>query len=136
MLSTFMGRGTTQLHAALMNRRPIGNVSTLSIVLTRPRLAPPTLDEVARKLDQVPWGHGGDRRSRTDRDRILQSANTASHLREPMFVMINQQKFTETANCWGVQEQCEGNQHQPHHRCVGTNISQPMAWLIGWCRTL
>jgi hypothetical protein len=110
MLSTFMGRGTTQLHAALMNRRPIGNdINPLSIVLTRPRLAPPTLDEVARKLDQVPWGHGGDRRSRTDRDRILQSANTASHLREPHVRDDQPAKVHQDRELLGSQEQCEGN---------------------------
>jgi hypothetical protein len=42
-----------------MNRRPIGNdINPPSILLTRPRLAPPTLDEVARELDQVLWDTG------------------------------------------------------------------------------
>jgi hypothetical protein len=110
MLSTFMERGTTQLHAALMNRRPIGNdINPLSIVLTRPRLAPPTLDEVARKLDQS----RGDTGEIDDPELIVivfYSPRTLRHIcANRMFVMINQQKFTETANCWGVQEQCEGN---------------------------
>jgi hypothetical protein len=52
----FMGRGTTPLQAALMGRRPIGNdVNPLSVLLTRPRLNPPTLEAVARRLDDVPW---------------------------------------------------------------------------------
>src|ERR1700676_1440659 len=40
----FMGRGTTPVQAALMGRRPVGNdVNPLSVILTRPRLNPPTL---------------------------------------------------------------------------------------------
>jgi DNA methylase len=55
----FMGRGTTPLQAALMGRRPVGNdVNPLSVLLTRPRLNPPTLDEVAQRLDEVPWEAG------------------------------------------------------------------------------
>jgi hypothetical protein len=55
----FMGRGTTPLQAALMGRRPVGNdVNPLSVLITRPRLNPPTLDEVAQRLDQVPWDAG------------------------------------------------------------------------------
>ena len=43
----FMGRGTTPVQAALMNRRPAGNdINPLSTLLTRPRLAPPTLHQV------------------------------------------------------------------------------------------
>jgi DNA methylase len=52
----FMGRGTTPVQAALMNRQPIANdINPLSTLLTRPRLAPPTLHDVARRLDQVRW---------------------------------------------------------------------------------
>lgn len=52
----FMGRGTTPLQASLMGRRPIGNdINPLSILLTRPRLMPPTLVEVARRLETVAW---------------------------------------------------------------------------------
>ena len=55
----FMGRGTTPVQAALMGRRPVGNdVNPLSILLTRPRLAPPTLRDVAARLEQVPWNNG------------------------------------------------------------------------------
>src|SRR2546421_9992902 len=43
----FMGRGTTPLEAALLGRTPLGNdVNPLSIVMTRPRLQPPTLGQV------------------------------------------------------------------------------------------
>jgi DNA modification methylase len=55
----FMGRGTTPIQAALMGRRPIGNdVNPLSILLTRPRLKPPPLSMVARRLAEVPWDKG------------------------------------------------------------------------------
>jgi hypothetical protein len=50
----FMGRGTTVLEAALLGRVPYGSdINPLSVVLTRPRLAPPRLDEVAERLRQV-----------------------------------------------------------------------------------
>jgi hypothetical protein len=55
----FMGRGTTPVQAALMGRRPIGNdINPLSILLSRPRLAPPALRDVARRLDQIGWDDG------------------------------------------------------------------------------
>ncbi len=55
----FMGRGTTPVQAALMGRQPIGNdINPLSILLSRPRLAPPALCEIARRLDQIEWGDG------------------------------------------------------------------------------
>lgn len=50
----FMGRGTTLIEAALMGRVPYGcDVNPLSRVLCEPRLAPPTIDEVARALREV-----------------------------------------------------------------------------------
>ncbi len=55
----FMGRGTTPVQAALMGRQPIGNdINPLSVLLSRPRLTPPTLSEVARRLDQIRWDEG------------------------------------------------------------------------------
>ena len=55
----FMGRGTTPVQAALMGRAPVGNdINPLSVLLTRPRLAPPTLPEIARRLENVPWEEG------------------------------------------------------------------------------
>jgi hypothetical protein len=55
----FMGRGTTPLQAALMGRRPVGNdINPLSILLTRPRLSPPALSDVTRRLEQIPWDTG------------------------------------------------------------------------------
>lgn len=53
----FMGRGTTPVQAALMGRRPLANdINPLSTLLTRPRLAPPTLAAIDSRLADVPWG--------------------------------------------------------------------------------
>ena len=42
-----------------MGRRPFGNdVNPLSLLFTRPRLTPPTLGEVARRLDEIDWERG------------------------------------------------------------------------------
>ena len=50
----FMGRGTTVLEAALLGRVPCGcDINPLSVVLTRPRLRPPSLDDVAQRLRQI-----------------------------------------------------------------------------------
>ena len=50
----FMGRGTTLLEAALLGRVPFGcDVNPLSQVLTRPRLNPPTIDQVAQRIQQI-----------------------------------------------------------------------------------
>jgi DNA methylase len=55
----FMGRGTTPLQAALMGRRAAGSdVNPLSLMLTRPRLKPPTLGEVAVNLAAAPVSKG------------------------------------------------------------------------------
>ena len=50
----FMGRGTTLIETALMGRVPSGcDVNPLSRALVQPRLNPPGLDEVARRLDEI-----------------------------------------------------------------------------------
>lgn len=55
----FMGRGTTPIQAALQGRRPVGNdINPLSRLLTRPRLSPPHLRDVATRLAEVPWESG------------------------------------------------------------------------------
>ncbi|MBV8402027.1 MAG: site-specific DNA-methyltransferase [Acetobacteraceae bacterium] len=55
----FMGRGTTPVQAALMGRRPVGNdINPLSVLLTRPRLTPPTAVQVTHRLRVVPWERG------------------------------------------------------------------------------
>jgi len=60
----FMGRGTTPLQAALMGRRPIGNdMNPLSALLTRPRLAPPSLEAIEARLNEVDWRGGETLRS-------------------------------------------------------------------------
>lgn len=55
----FMGRGTTPVQAALLGRRPVGNdINPLSVLFTRPRLDPPAIKDVARRLDQINWDDG------------------------------------------------------------------------------
>lgn len=74
----FMGRGTTPVQSALMGRRPVGNdVNPLSILLTRPRLNPPSIADVARRLETIPWESG-----EIDNDELLAfySPATLKHL--------------------------------------------------------
>jgi DNA methylase len=55
----FMGRGTTPIQAALMGRQPIGNdINPLSLLLTRPRLRPPELAAITRRLGEIDWKGG------------------------------------------------------------------------------
>jgi hypothetical protein len=50
----FMGRGTTPLEAALLGRVPFGNdVNPLSILMAQPRLNPPTLDAITKRLHEI-----------------------------------------------------------------------------------
>jgi len=50
----FMGRGTTVLEAALLDRVPMGNdINPLSVTMTEPRLSPPTLAQVEQRLAEI-----------------------------------------------------------------------------------
>ena len=50
----FMGRGTTPIEAALLGRVPWGNdINPLSLTFTRPRLRPPTLDQITDRLHRI-----------------------------------------------------------------------------------
>lgn len=50
----FMGRGTTLIEAQLHGHRAIGNdINPLSIILTSPRLNPPTLLDIEKRLYEV-----------------------------------------------------------------------------------
>src|ERR687893_2883898 len=52
----FMGRGTTLLEAALLGRRAAGNdINPLSRLLIRPRLAPPALGDIERRVGEIDW---------------------------------------------------------------------------------
>jgi hypothetical protein len=52
----FMGRGTTLLEAALLGRVPYGNdINPLSAMLVKPRLHPPLLDDISRRLAEIPF---------------------------------------------------------------------------------
>jgi hypothetical protein len=51
----FMGRGTTPIEAALLDRIPSGcDINPLSVVLTRPRLNPPEPGQIEQRLDEIP----------------------------------------------------------------------------------
>ena len=57
----FMGRGTTPIETALMGRVPVGNdINPLSIVMTRPRLTPPTIGEIEERLKAIPLDDPAD----------------------------------------------------------------------------
>jgi len=50
----FMGRGTTQMEAFLLGRKPLGNdINPLSQVLLSPRLSPPTLEDIEHRLNLI-----------------------------------------------------------------------------------
>jgi len=50
----FAGRGTTALQAALMGRHPAANdISPLSALLCRPRLAPPAFSDILKRLSAL-----------------------------------------------------------------------------------
>jgi len=50
----FAGRGTTLIEAALMGRNIVSNdVNPLSIILTKPRLNIPTIDEIETRLSEL-----------------------------------------------------------------------------------
>jgi hypothetical protein len=54
----FMGRGTTVVEAALAGRIPAGcDINPLSAVLARPRLSPPTAEEVEARLAVIDLSH-------------------------------------------------------------------------------
>ncbi len=50
----FMGRGTTPIEAALLGRVPVAcDINPLSAVLTKPRLHPPTVEEVTDRVREL-----------------------------------------------------------------------------------
>ena len=54
----FMGRGTTLLEAVLLGRQAVGcDVNPLSAILLKPRLDPPTIEQVRRRLNEIKWDY-------------------------------------------------------------------------------
>ena len=52
----FMGRGTTLLEAALLGRRAAGaDANPLGEMLVRPRLNPPAIRDIEKRLTEIPW---------------------------------------------------------------------------------
>jgi len=59
----FSGRGTTALEAALAGRIPVAcDVNPLSRILLEPRLHPPSMPEIAARLNEIPWSDAGEAR--------------------------------------------------------------------------
>lgn len=57
----FMGRGTTPVEAALMGRVPLGtDISPVCHVMTRPRLAPPEMQELEARCRSIPLAYAGE----------------------------------------------------------------------------
>jgi DNA modification methylase len=57
----FLGRGTTMIEAALLNRRVAGcDINPLSSILTEPRLHPPTVRDVRNRLASLDWNYDGE----------------------------------------------------------------------------
>jgi hypothetical protein len=55
-----MGRGTTLLESVVLGRRAVGcDINPLSAILLRPRLNPPTLEQVQQRLYDIKWEYGG-----------------------------------------------------------------------------
>ena len=53
-MTLFLGRGTTLIEAALLNRQVIGNdINPLSQILCQPRLYPPDLNDLEQYLTQI-----------------------------------------------------------------------------------
>jgi hypothetical protein len=54
----FMGRGTTLVEAGLLGRAPCGcDINPLSVVLTEPRLRPPTMESITRRLREIDFAN-------------------------------------------------------------------------------
>lgn len=63
VLDPFMGRGTTVLQAALMGRNSVGNdINPISTFLSRPRLTPIRIEDVAAGLKTIDWSRGSIQR--------------------------------------------------------------------------
>src|SRR5437667_3050704 len=57
----FLGRGTTMIEAALLDRRVAGcDINPLSSILTAPRLHPATVREVRDRLANLDWNYEGE----------------------------------------------------------------------------
>jgi len=57
----FMGRGTTPVETHLLGRKPAGNdINPLSVLLTRPRLRPVSVEAIETALVAIDWDDGDE----------------------------------------------------------------------------
>ncbi|MGD9801573.1 MAG: DNA methyltransferase, partial [Parvularculaceae bacterium] len=57
----FMGRGTTPVETHLLGRKPAGNdINPLSVLLTRPRLRPVSVEAIETALAAIDWDDGDE----------------------------------------------------------------------------
>jgi hypothetical protein len=81
----FLGRGTTMIEAALLDRHVAGcDINPLSSILTAPRLRPPTVREVRERLAMVDWNYHGELNQELltfyHQDTLLEICALRSHL--------------------------------------------------------
>ncbi len=75
----FMGRGTTPIQTAIMDRQPVGNdANPISMMVTRPRLNTPSQSEVEERLNEIDWNSTEP----TDQDRPFTAFYHESTLRQ------------------------------------------------------
>ena len=89
----FMGRGTTLVEGALLGRRVAGcDINPLSAVFTAPRLNPPALEQIARRLEIIDFAWDGDVR---DELHVFYHADTLRQL-TALRRYFRQAKITQT----------------------------------------
>lgn len=94
----FNGRGTTIVEAALLGRNVIANdVNPLSLILSRPRIAPPTLDEVKQRLKKIPF----TKTAKTDIDlRMFYHRETLAEIASLRAYLLNRKKKEDNIDRW------------------------------------
>ncbi len=61
VLDPFMGRGTTLIEAVLENRQAVGcDINPLSKIMCGPRLSPPELEQIAKRLKEIDISYQGN----------------------------------------------------------------------------
>jgi DNA modification methylase len=92
----FLGRGTTILEAALLNRQIIGNdINPLSIILSEPRLLIPDIRDLSTKLDNIHF----DKNKKADIDiSMFYHKDTEGELVSLREYILNKEKTGQLTN--------------------------------------